>query len=80
MCNLDKLVKISIRQGREGPQPTVLKNAMFALVAAVWLEAGDWSHTLTAMTNLGCVLECTQSYLLLMYLTDVYVVQAPVQK
>ncbi|KAK5110247.1 hypothetical protein LTR85_001297 [Meristemomyces frigidus] len=26
---------------------------MFALVAAVWLQAGDWSHTLTAMANLG---------------------------
>ncbi|KAK3073560.1 hypothetical protein LTR53_004753 [Teratosphaeriaceae sp. CCFEE 6253] len=53
MCNLDKLVRISVRQCREGPQPTVLKNAMFALVAAVWLQAGNWSHTLTAMANLG---------------------------
>ncbi|KAK1084105.1 hypothetical protein LTR48_005762 [Friedmanniomyces endolithicus] len=53
MCNLDKLVKISIRQRHNGPQPTVLKNTMFALVAAVWVQAGDWSHTLTAMSNLG---------------------------
>ena len=57
MCNLDKLVKISIRQCHDGPQPTVLKNAMFALVAAVWQQAGDWSHTLTAMENLGYVLK-----------------------
>ncbi|KAK6375955.1 hypothetical protein LTR81_027871 [Elasticomyces elasticus] len=56
MCNLDKLVKISIRQYHHGPQPTVLKNTMFALVAAVWLQAGDWSHTLTAMSNLGATL------------------------
>ncbi|KAK0247024.1 hypothetical protein LTS09_017830 [Friedmanniomyces endolithicus] len=57
MCNLDKLVKISIRQRHNGPQPTVLKNTMFALVAAVWVQAGDWSHTLTAMSNLGYALE-----------------------
>ncbi|KAK5105871.1 hypothetical protein LTR62_001958 [Meristemomyces frigidus] len=53
MCKLDKLVKISVRQCHDGPQPTILKNTMYALIAAVWVQARDWSHTLTAMANLG---------------------------
>ncbi|KAK4906267.1 hypothetical protein LTR49_024553, partial [Elasticomyces elasticus] len=53
VTELDKLVKIGVRQGREGPQPGVLKNAMYALVAAVWSQAQDWSRTVGAMVNLG---------------------------
>ncbi|KAK4905605.1 hypothetical protein LTR49_025116 [Elasticomyces elasticus] len=53
MCGLDKLVKISVRQSGDGPQPGVLKNAMYALVGAVWSQAQDWSHTVAAMVNLG---------------------------
>lgn len=34
----DQMITISERQSHIGPQPTVLKNTLAAVVAAVWLD------------------------------------------
>ncbi|KAK5711677.1 hypothetical protein LTR17_018258 [Elasticomyces elasticus] len=41
MCGLDRLVKISVRQGREGPQPGVLKNAILLCRTEFGVDPSD---------------------------------------
>ena len=55
ICHLDTLIKASVRQKDKEPQTTVLKNTTYALIAAVWMQAQDWSMTTVAMMNLGYV-------------------------
>jgi dsRNA-specific ribonuclease len=49
---LDRVVKTSERQGHIGPQPTVLKNTIAAIVAAVWLDSRDYRVTVRVMKSL----------------------------
>ena len=52
-CGLDQIIKISERQEHIGPQPTVLKNTVAAIIAAVWSDSRDYSATVRVMTYLG---------------------------
>ena len=50
---LDQMIKISERQEYIGPQPTMLKNTLAAIVAAVWLDSRDYRAIVQVMASLG---------------------------
>ena len=61
ICGFDKLVRISERQIKDGPQPTTLKNTVTAVVAAVWLDSRDYRAIVRVMAFLGWVMPRTSS-------------------
>lgn len=50
---LHEWIKISERQMHEGIQLKTLKNAVAALVGAVWLDSHDYRAVLRVMTAIG---------------------------
>jgi dsRNA-specific ribonuclease len=52
-CGLDQMVQISERQEHLGPQSTVLKNTIAAIIAAVWFDSRDYLVTAQVMAFLG---------------------------
>ncbi|KAK4550974.1 hypothetical protein LTR86_011320, partial [Recurvomyces mirabilis] len=53
VLRLPEWVKISERQIHIGIQPTTLKNAVAALVGAVWMDSHDYKAVLRAMISIG---------------------------
>lgn len=53
ICGLDQVVQISERQEHLGPQPSVLKNTIAAIIAAVWFDSQDHLVTDQVMAFLG---------------------------
>jgi dsRNA-specific ribonuclease len=47
------MVQISERQEHIGPQPTVLKNTVAAIIAAVWFDSRDYLVTAQVVAFLG---------------------------
>lgn len=53
--HLDQMVTISERQMHDGPQPTVLKNTLAAIVGAAWVDSRDYVVVRMVMAILGYV-------------------------